>query len=110
MFTTSASAASAAVFTTTASAAAGTLFAGPGDVDGNGASVQFHSVHGGDGLLRFFFGAHGHETKTAGAVGGAIHHQVRFGNCAVCGKRVIERVLGGIEGKISYKQFIIHVM
>jgi hypothetical protein len=111
MFATSAAAATAAaaVFTTTA-AATRTLFARAGDIDGNSASIQFDAVHGGDGFLGFLFCAHGHKTKATGAIGGAVNHEVRFGNCAVCCERVIERVLGGIEGKISYKQFIIHVM
>ena len=54
--------------------------------------------------------AHGHETKAAGAVGHAIHHQVGFGDRAVRRKGVLQVVFGGIEGKISYKQFITHVM
>src|SRR5580658_2724133 len=101
MFATS-SAAAAAVFTATA-AATRTLFARAGDVDCDGAAIQFHAVHGGDGFLGFLFCAHGHEAKTAGTVGGSVYHEVCFGNCAVCCERIIERVLGGIEGKVSYK-------
>ena len=98
------------VFTTTATSAARTFFARLGDVDREGATVNFLAVQGRDGLLGFFGGAHGHETKAAGAIGHAIHHQVRFRDRAMRGERVLQIVFRGVEGKISDKQFIAHVM
>ena len=59
------------------------------------------------GFLRL---THGDECEAAGAAGHAIHHQVGFNDRAMGGKRVLEIVFGGVEGKISYKQFVIHVM
>jgi len=104
------SAAAAAEFTTTTTTTSRTLFAGAGNVDGKGAAIQLKAVHGGDGLLGFFLGAHGHKTKAARAVGDAINHEIGFGDGAVSGKGVVQGVFCGVEGKISYKQFIIHVM
>jgi hypothetical protein len=86
--------------TTTTSRA---LFARAGDVDGQGAAIQLRAVQGGNGFLRFLIVAHGHETKAAGAIGHAIHHQIGFHDCAVFGKRVIQVVFCGIEGKIPYE-------
>src|SRR5674476_766749 len=42
------------------------------------AAVHVLAVHAFDGLLGFFGGTHGHETKATRAVGHAIHHQVGF--------------------------------
>ncbi len=55
MFATTAAATAAAVFTTTTAAASRTLFARTGDVNGQGAAIQLRTVHGGNGLLSFFF-------------------------------------------------------
>ena len=54
--------------------------------------------------------AHGHESEPARAAGHAVHHQVGFNDRAVRGKRVLQVVFGGVEGKISDKQFCTHVM
>jgi hypothetical protein len=43
-------------------------------------------------------------------VGHAVHHQVGFGDRAVRRKGVLQVVFSGVEGKISDKQFIAHVM
>ncbi len=110
MFATTTAAAAAAEFTATAATTSRTLFAWAGNVNGEGAAIQLRTVHGSNGLLSFFFGAHGHEAKAARAIGNAIHHEVGFCNCSVSSESVIQRVLCGVEGKISYKQFVIHVM
>lgn len=106
---TTAATTAAAVITTTA-AAGRTLFAGLGDIDREFASVHLPAVEGCDGVLRFFGSAHGDETKSAGAAGFAVHHQVDFSDRPVRGERVLEVVLGGIEGKVSNKHFVAHVM
>jgi hypothetical protein len=62
-------------------------------------------VQGFDGLLAFFSGAHGDETEAAGAVGFTIHDEVGFGDRAVFGKKGVQVLFGGLEGKISYVQF-----
>ena len=61
-------------------------------------------------LLRLVGGAHGDEAKPTRAAGHAIHHQVRFGDRAKRRKGVLQVVFSGVEGKISHKQFVTHVM
>ncbi len=61
-------------------------------------------------LLGFFSGTHRDETETARTARSTVHHQVRFDHGAERGKRVLQVVFGGAEGKISYKQFCAHVM
>src|SRR6266446_8002867 len=97
----------AAVFT---AAAAGAFLARLGDVDRQSAAIHLFAIEGCDGLLRLFGGAHGHEAEPAGTLGRAIHHQVGFSDRAMRGERVLQVVFGGIEGKVSNKQFITHVM
>src|ERR1051325_7179981 len=107
---TTTTAATAAEFATTAAAAARTFFTRARDVDSERAAVELLAVHGIDGLLRFLRRAHGHESEAARAAAHAIHHQVGFHDCAVRGERVLQVVFGGVEGKISNKQFRTHVM
>jgi len=97
--------------TTTATTAAGrTLFARTGDVDCEGATIELLTVQRVNRFLRFFGAAHGDETETARTAAHAVHHQVGFHDGAVGGERVLEFVFGGVEGKISDKQFCAHVM
>ena len=53
---------------------------------------------------------HFNETETAGAARGAIGHEVRFHDGAKRGEGVLQVVLRRVEGEISNKQFIVHVM
>ena len=99
-----------AAATTTAAAAERTLLTGPGDVDGERASINGLAVEGLDGLLGLFGRAHGDETEPAGTASGPVQHQVGFHDRAVRGERVLQVVFGGVEGKVSYEQFITHVM
>ena len=39
-----------------------------------------------------------------------IHHEVDFGDRAVGGKRLLQVIFSGVEGKISDKQFCNHSM
>src|SRR6185312_1243564 len=106
-----ATAAAAAEFTATAATTdAWAFFTRAGNVDRQRTAVQLLAVHGVNGLLCFFGRTHGDERKAAGAATHAVHHQVGFNDRAVCGKCVLKIVLGGVEGKISYKQFRTHVM
>src|SRR5580658_1411109 len=63
-----------AVLTAFAATTWGALFAGTGDVNGQGASVDGLAVHGLDGLVCLFRRAHGDETKSAGTARGTVHH------------------------------------
>ena len=93
----------AAVFALTAAA----LFARPGDIDGQSAAVNLLAVERADRRLRFIGRAHSDETETARTTSGAIRHQIGFEHGPMGRKRVLKIILGGIEGKISNKQFII---
>jgi len=99
-----------ATTTTAARAAVGTFFAGAGDIDGQRAAVEFLAVQTVDGLFGLLRRGHGDEGKSAGTIGHAVHHQVGLGDGAVGGKGVLEVVFSGVEGKISDKQFVAHVI
>ena len=55
-----------------------------------------------DGLLAFIGAAHGDEAEAAGAVGFAVHDQGGVRHFAVLGKKLVQVLFGGLEGKISY--------
>jgi hypothetical protein len=99
--------------TTVAAAAAtatGTLFTRTGHVDREVTATDVLAVQTADGRLGGLVRVHGDEGEAAGLAGHAIHHEVDFHDGAVGGKRVLEIILGGVEGKIPYKQFVVHVM
>jgi hypothetical protein len=106
--TTAATATAFTAATETATAAARTLFARTSDIHGQRAIVELGAVQGLDGLLGFFFSGHRHETETAGATGHTIRHEVRFEDRAVLGEGVLKLIFRNVEGKISYKQLVIH--
>ena len=93
----------AAVFALTTAA----LFARLGDVHGQSTAVNLLAVERADRRLRFIGRAHRDETETARTTSGAIRHQIGFEHGPMRRKRVLKIILGGIEGKISNKQFII---
>ena len=100
--------ASATIAATIAAAATGSFFARAGDVYSEVTSVQIRAIQGTESLLCFLVGAHGDKGEAAGTSAGAVHHEVGFEDGAVSGKRVLKIVFSGVEGKISYEQFIIH--
>jgi len=93
-----------------ATTAGGALFTRPGNVDSERTAIEIGAVQRLDGFLSFLRGAHGDEPKAAGAAGHAVHHQVGLENRAVGGKRVLEIVFSGFEGKVSNKQLCAHVI
>jgi hypothetical protein len=99
----------AAVFATTTAvtAAATALFTRLGNVYGQGPTIKVSAVQSRNRLLCFLCGAHGYESKAASATGHAIHHEAGFDYSAVRGKCVLKVIFGGVEGKVSDKQFII---
>src|SRR6266568_5143381 len=105
-----ATATSAAKFATATAASARTLFARASDVDGEGAAVQLRAIQGVDGLLRLFGRAHRDEAEPTRFTRHAVHHQVGLDDRPVRREGVLEIVFGGVEGKISNKQFCTHVM
>jgi hypothetical protein len=111
---TAATTAAAAVITTRAAATAATaaatraIFARACDVHRQGASVDFFAVERFDGFLGLFGCAHCDEAKTTRTSAHAIHHQVGLHDRAVRREGVVQIVFRGVEGKISYKQFVTH--
>jgi hypothetical protein len=98
---TAATTAAATESTTTTTAASRTVFARTGNVNGQGTTAHVFAIQAVNSLLGFFGAAHGYKTKTARAVGGAIHHQVGLGHGAELGKGILQVILGDIEGKVS---------
>jgi len=105
-----AAAAELTTFAATAAATRSALFARSGEVDSQSASIDGFAIHTFDGFGSLFRCAHGDEAKTAWAAGRSIHHQVSLSHGAKLGKCVLQVVFGSFEGKISNKQFIIHVI
>src|SRR5689334_13824579 len=97
-----------AAIATTATTAAGPFFARTGFIDRHGAAVNAFAVQRLDCSVGAFFGFHGNKSKTAGTSAEFIHDQVHLDHIAVCGKEVLQLVLGCVEGKISDKQFRVH--
>jgi hypothetical protein len=100
----------AAMFAATATAPApAAFFARLGDIDGQSPAVNLLAVERADRRLRFIGRAHRDKTETARTTADAIHHQVGFEHGPMGRKSVLKIVFGGIEGKISNKQFITHI-
>jgi hypothetical protein len=108
--TATATAATTVFATTTATTASGAFFTWSGNVYRQIATVELLAVHGFNGLLRLFGRAHGNKAETAGAASRSVHHQIRLNDRSVRGKGVLQIVFRGIEGEVSNKQFIAHVM
>jgi len=106
----SASAAAAAAAIPSATATTRAFFTSASEINGEVTAVQICAIHGTDGFLGFFLGAHGNEREPARPAGGAIGHEVGFEDGAVGGESVLEIVFSGVEGEISDKQFIIHAV
>jgi len=93
-----------------AAAATGAFFARLGCVNGEGAAVHVRAVQCADGFSGLLIGAHRDEGKAAWTARGAIHHEVGFKHGAVRRESVLQIIFGGVEGKVSDKQFIIHLL
>lgn len=89
-------------------AAAAALFTRAGEVHGEIPAIQRCAIEGADRSLSLFRSAHGDETEPSRATAHTVGHQVGFQNGAMGGKGVLEIVFGGVEGKVSDKQFITH--
>jgi hypothetical protein len=73
-----------------------------GFVHGQITSAVILAMQSVDGALAFFGAAHGDEPETAGAAGFTIHDHVGFGNGTVLSEKLVQILLGGLEGKIPY--------
>jgi len=105
-----AAAAAAAVIAARTAVIARALFLRARDIDRQRPFGQQRAMHRSDGFLRFLGCGHGNESEPAGTSGHSIHHQIGFDDRAVRGKGLLNFVLGGVEGKISHKQFRAHFL
>lgn len=81
---------------------AAALFARTGFIDSQAAAIEvalMQAVHGGMALRG---AAHRHKAEPSGAAGLAIDHDLGIRDGAKRSERILQVVLGGIEGKISY--------
>ncbi len=78
-----------------------TLFARPGFIDGQGATLNLLSIQGQNSRLGTFFGGHGDKRETARPPANLIHNEVNLGDRAVLGKHILEVVFDDIEGEVS---------
>ena len=77
-------------------------------VDREGATVEVFAMQRLDCGVSAFFGFHGDESETARPAAEPIHYHIHLQDGAVLGEHVLELVFGGVERKISYKQFSAH--
>jgi hypothetical protein len=96
--------------TSATATATGAFFTGLGHVDCQRAPIDGMAIERLGGLLRLFGRPHGYKTETAWAAGRPVRHKVCLGNSAVRCEQILQVIFGGIEGKISHKQFITHMM
>ena len=103
---TATAATTAAAATTTATTAAGGALLG--FVDSQGTSVEISAVHGRHRAFGFGARAHGHEAEAARLPRHPIRHQMNVDDLAMRGEGLAKRVLGGVEGQVTYVQTISH--
>src|SRR5258707_10008293 len=81
------------------------LFAWARFIDRQIAAVMVLAMQRRNGGLRAFLGFHRDERKAAGPSALAVHDHIHRGHGSVGGEKVLEIVFGGVEGKVSNKQF-----
>jgi hypothetical protein len=101
--TTVASATVSAASAATTAATARALFARPGEINGQGTSIQLFAIQSINGLLRFFGRTHGHKGKPPGPTCSPVHHQVGLHDGAVRGKCVLKIVFCRVKGEIPHE-------
>jgi hypothetical protein len=86
-----------------AALAGGAFFAGFGDVDGEGAALEFFAVEHFDGFRRFGGTGEFDERESAGFAGEFIHHEVDGGDVAGLREEILQVVFHGLEREITDK-------
>jgi hypothetical protein len=98
----------AATATGTSAAFRSAVFASARFVDSQGASLKILAREGLDGRFRAFRRGHCDKTEAARTAAHAIGNKVNLGNRAMLLEKILQIILGGVEGKISHVQFRIH--
>ena len=94
--------------TTAAPEAARTLFAWTGFIDDQGTTVHLLAVHAIDGRQGFGVGAHFHESKTLGAAGFPVHHDLRRRHRAELSECLLEIVVSYVVRQVTDVEFVAH--
>jgi hypothetical protein len=104
---TTAAVSTAATATTTAAAFA--LFHGTRFIDGQGSAIDFLAMKFGNSGLRFFRGAHFHESETTGTARDAVVNHLDPGDVARLGKEIGQVVFCHAKGQIAHIEFYAHL-
>jgi len=75
---------------------------GPGFIHRQSSAIYRFAINLGDGILSFLFGAHCHKCKSAGFACEFVLHERHFLHCTSLREKLLQLVLGRVEGKISY--------
>jgi hypothetical protein len=81
-----------------------------GFIDSEGATLDFLARKGLDGRFSPFGCGHGDKSEAARTAAYAIGDEVNLGNRAMLLEQILQFILGGVEGKISYVQFRVHFL
>jgi hypothetical protein len=86
-------------------AATGTVLTGLGLVDGQGTAAVLFAVQSGNGRIALGRTSHGDEAEAAGLTGHFVGDESHLFDLAMLFEQILQIVLSGLEGKISYVQF-----
>ena len=86
-----------------AAPARGAFFARSGYVHRQIAALDSGPIESVDGVLRFFWSAHGDEAETTRTAAHTVHHQVGFQDRSMAGERILQFVFGCVEREVSDK-------
>jgi hypothetical protein len=107
--TTAATATATAITATAAAAGAGrTIFARASFVNRQRPAIDFFAVERLNGGIGSLLGFHADKREAARAAAEFVLDHIHFHDRAVRGEEVLELFLGGVEGKVSNKQFYAH--
>jgi hypothetical protein len=91
-----------------AATAARTFFARARFIHRQGSAIETFAIERLNCGICILFIFHGDKGETAGAAAEFVHNQIHFQNVAMGGEHILKLVFGGVEGKISNKQFCTH--
>lgn len=93
---------------TAATATARTFLARARLRNGDVTAIDALAVQRADGGLRLFRLGHGNKREAARAAGHTIRDEIDVFDDAVSSEQVLQAQFGGIEGKVSYEELVVH--
>jgi hypothetical protein len=106
--TTTTAAATTAITTAAATGAGRTIFTRARFINRQRPAIDLFAVERLHGGIGSFLGFHTDKREAARAAAEFVLDYINFRDRAVSGKEVLELFLGGVEGKVSDKQFYAH--